>query len=214
MPDVCVRSSVAAVPASERTGDCEIQRVLHVARGMLGRHVERFEVVVVVLELGPFDDLVAHAREDGLDALAQQGQRMAVADRRRAAGQRDVDRARWADARRAARLDALVERRFDVSLSALASWPSRGPLLGGRGAERLQQRRDQPALPRQIFVAEGAEVGLRAGAGEILLELLAERLRGLGSDPTCRLRLARTVAGCGAALRLRSSRACANAAGS
>ena len=71
MPDVCVRSSVAGVPAAERTGDDEVQRVLHVARGMLRRHVERFEVVLVVFELGPLDDLEAHAREDGLDALAQ-----------------------------------------------------------------------------------------------------------------------------------------------
>ena len=59
----------------------EVQRVLHVARGMLGRHVERFEVVVVVFELGAFDDEEPEAREDGFDALAQDGQRMAVADR-------------------------------------------------------------------------------------------------------------------------------------
>ena len=82
MPEVCVRSSVAGEPAAERTGVGEIQRVLHVARGVLRRHVERFEVVVVVFELGPLDDEEAEAREDGLDALAQDGQRMAVADRR------------------------------------------------------------------------------------------------------------------------------------
>ena len=49
----------------------EVERVLHVARGMLRRHVERFEVVVVVFELGPLDDEEAEAGEDGLDLLAQ-----------------------------------------------------------------------------------------------------------------------------------------------
>ena len=62
MPEVCVRSSVAGEPAAERDRRREVERVLHVARGMLRRHVERFEVVVVVLELGPFDDEEAHAR--------------------------------------------------------------------------------------------------------------------------------------------------------
>ena len=61
----------------------EVQRVLHVARGMLRRHVERFEVVVVVLDLGPLEDLVAHAAEDRLDLLADERERMAVAERRR-----------------------------------------------------------------------------------------------------------------------------------
>ena len=64
------------------------------------------------------------------------------------------------------------------SLVALASWPSRGRSSAGAAASDLQQRRHEAALPRQIFVAEGAEVGLRAGAGEILLELLAERFEG------------------------------------
>ena len=36
MPDVCVRSSVAgAADRRTGTGDAQVQRVLHVARGML-----------------------------------------------------------------------------------------------------------------------------------------------------------------------------------
>src|SRR6185295_6737450 len=45
----------------------EVERVLHVARGMIGRHVERLEVVEVVLDLRAFENLVAHVREDVLD---------------------------------------------------------------------------------------------------------------------------------------------------
>ena len=40
----------------------EVERVLHVPRRMLGRHVERFEVVVVVLDLGPLEHLIAETR--------------------------------------------------------------------------------------------------------------------------------------------------------
>ena len=86
-----MRSSVAGVPAPERTGADEVQRVLHVARRMLRRHVERFEVVIVVFELGALDDEEPESREDGFDALAEDGERMAVADPRAASGQRDVD---------------------------------------------------------------------------------------------------------------------------
>ena len=81
MPEVCVRSSVAGDAGRGAHRRREVQRVLHVARGMLRRHVERFEVVVVVLELGAFDDEEAEAREDRFDALAQERQRMAMADR-------------------------------------------------------------------------------------------------------------------------------------
>ena len=54
----------------------EIERVLHVARRMVGRHVERFEVVVVVLDLGAFEHLIAETREDLLHLLADEAERM------------------------------------------------------------------------------------------------------------------------------------------
>ena len=63
----------------------QVERVLHVAGGMLGRHVERLEAVVVVLDLGPVVDLVAHGEEDVLHLLAHRRQRMA-ARRARAGG--------------------------------------------------------------------------------------------------------------------------------
>ena len=107
--EVCVRSSVggrsASVPARGRRFAGrgrrraararerlpQVERVLHVARGVVRRHVQGFEVVVVVLGLRPVEDLVALAREDRLEALSHHGQGMAAADARRAAGERDVD---------------------------------------------------------------------------------------------------------------------------
>jgi hypothetical protein len=60
--------------------------------GMLLRHVQRFEVVPVVFELGAVDDLVAHAEEDVFDALAHLRQRMPASEHGHAAGQRQFER--------------------------------------------------------------------------------------------------------------------------
>ena len=141
MPDVCVRRSVAG-GAPPRAGHRrrEVQRVLHVARGMLRRHVERFEVVVIVLELRPLDDQETHAEEDRLDALAQERQRMPVPEERRASRQRDVDRV----ARRAARgrlRQALGQRGVDVLLELVRVAAEGGTDVGRRRRDLFQQRR-------------------------------------------------------------------------
>ena len=70
-----MRSSVrtsSARPVSPGTGDAEIQRVLHVARRVIGRHVQRVEAVPLVLDLRAFDDREAHAREDGFHPIADE----------------------------------------------------------------------------------------------------------------------------------------------
>ena len=86
MPDVWVRSKrgVSARLAGRLRGQRvrEIQRVLHVPGGMLRRHVERLEVVVVVLRLRPLEDLEAEPCEDRLDLLPQRRQWMTVTQRR------------------------------------------------------------------------------------------------------------------------------------
>ena len=129
---MCVRSSVAGRPQARDLAG-EIERVLHVARRMLGRHVERFEVVVVVFDLGAFEHLIAQAREDRLDLLAHDRQRMAMADLRGAAGQGDVDRAD----RRFRRLErglALVELLLDFLFELVGALPSTGLSSGGAEA--------------------------------------------------------------------------------
>ena len=54
----------------------QVEGVLVVAGRVVGRDVERLEVVAVVLDLGPVRDRVAHAEEDLLDLAAYQGDRM------------------------------------------------------------------------------------------------------------------------------------------
>ena len=96
---------------------------------MLRRHVERFEVVVIVFDLGAFEDLVAEAREDLDHFIADQTERMTMPELRHAAGQRDVDRVGGTPRRRELRL-ALGDRGFDFFLE-----------LVGALAERLLQFR-------------------------------------------------------------------------
>ena len=91
----------------------EIQGVLHVARGMVGRHVQGFEVVVVVLDLGSLEDLVTHVGEDVFHLLPDAHQRVHAADRDRSAGEGHVYCASGRDRRLDSRA-LVVQRRFDL----------------------------------------------------------------------------------------------------
>ena len=125
---------------------------------MLGRHVERFEVVVVVFELVALDDEKPEAREDGFDALAEDGERMAVTDARPASRQRDVDRTcrvggwRW---RLAASLRARASMRILQLVDLLSELRT---VLRRRLSERLEHGGDEPAFAREVLVADGPEV--------------------------------------------------------
>ena len=123
-------------PADDRR--LQVERVLHVARGMIRRHVERFEVVEVVFDFRPFEDLVAHAREDVFDLLADAHQRVHAAERQLAAGQRHVDGAggRPAGAERRA---PLVERGLDLGLQLVDERADLAAELGRERAELLEQ---------------------------------------------------------------------------
>ena len=59
----------------------QVERVLHVARGVVRRHVQRLEVVEVVFDFRAFEDLVAHAGEDVFDLAADTHQGMDAAER-------------------------------------------------------------------------------------------------------------------------------------
>ena len=116
-------------------GTLEIERVLHVAGRMVGRHVERFEVVIVVFDFGAFENLVAHAREDVLDLLTHLHERMHAPERQPSAGQRHVHRA-GRHLRRLQFLRRVGERRFDLLLQRV---DERAELaLGLRRGQRAQ----------------------------------------------------------------------------
>jgi hypothetical protein len=147
----------------------QVERVLHVARGMLRRHVERFEVVVVVFELGPADHLIPHPRENRFDAVADDGERVTVTERQGAPRQGDVDGIRGRPVGRERRL-AGSELVLDERLQLVGELAERPPFLRSRGGDLLQQRGHRAALATEILVANGLEVALRRGACEIVEE--------------------------------------------
>ena len=81
------RRGVRAQQAAVR----EIERVVHRARRMMRREIQRLEVVPVVFDLGTVGEVEAEPREDLVDALERARDRMQAAALAVAAGQRDVD---------------------------------------------------------------------------------------------------------------------------
>ena len=206
----------------------EVERVLHVARRVIRRHVERLEVVVVVLGLGAFEHLEAHAREDRLDPFAQDGQRMPMAEGV-AARKRDVDGVGGGGASSALR----ASRRGAASISLLelvGEAAEQRPLVGRRRATCFISAVTGAALAAEISVANGLEIALRCDRGEHPGELLAKALddgrdgmimmrRLIDSVGSASLRQieaphqSRDQSGAGRAVPFACSARCANAAG-
>ena len=69
----------------------DVEGILHIARGVILRQVERLKVVVVRLDLRAFLHRKAHLQKDFLDAVQRDRERMQMSDLHRAAGQRDID---------------------------------------------------------------------------------------------------------------------------
>ena len=140
---------------------------------MLRRHVERFEVVPVVLGLGTVEDLVALPGEDAFDARAERRQRVRAANWRPTAGQRHVDRSR----RRARRLERgalLVQRRLDLALQLVGLFPEDRTLLGRCARDVLQKSGQGTAFATKISIAQRLEVGIRRRRRELASELRSE----------------------------------------
>ena len=123
----------------------EIERVVHRARGMIRRDVERFEVVEVVFDLGPGGHIEAGAPEQRLDAQARARDGMQRAPLFAAPRQRDVDAARQRAPARRARARAAARRASSATCSALLRFvdalAGRGPLGGGQRTERSSAAR-------------------------------------------------------------------------
>ena len=75
-----------------RTFCVQEERVLHVPCRVVGRKVERAEVVVVVLDLRAVRDGEPHGDEDLLDLVEDLGQRVPAAGEPGPSGEREVER--------------------------------------------------------------------------------------------------------------------------
>ncbi len=144
---------------------------------MLGRHVQGFEIVVVVFELGALDDEETHPAEDRFDALAQQRQGMAVAEGRQTPRQGHVDAAgRRPGFRRLG--EPVIELRLDRLLEIVGELAEQGPHVGGGRSERLQQARHTSTLPGEVPVADAPQRRFAGGGREIAFELGPEFVDG------------------------------------
>ena len=129
---------------------------------MLGRHVQRVEAVPLVLDFRSFDDGKTHAREDLFHAIADDGERVAMPEQRRAAWERDVNRvagrrvrARRCDVRGPARLDRLLQIVGEAADGFL--------LVRRRARDLLHPRRDDAVLAAEKPIAQRLGVAWRSG---------------------------------------------------
>jgi hypothetical protein len=139
--------------AVAQRGLVRVERVLHVARGVVGRDVQRFEVVPVELDLRPARDLVAEPREDAGDLLGRPGDGVAVPARDEPARrERHVD-GRALQLRLELRLlepaAGAVELLLDVRLDAVRDLADARAVLGGELAHAAQHRGELALLAEE-----------------------------------------------------------------
>ena len=135
----------------------EIEGVVHLARRVLRRDIERREIVEVVLDVGPFDDAEAHVGENRDQLIQHLADRVNGAVRLRAGRQRDIHpRGRKALVQggafhcRAARVEGIGEPALDL-VELGAGLLARVDIEPAEALHRLRERR---------FLAERRDAGL------------------------------------------------------
>jgi hypothetical protein len=168
-------------------GRAHEEGVLHVARGVIRREVQRLEVEPVELDLGPVPRAEAEALEHGLELADDARDRVERAARHRAAArQRQIELvppqlglALGGCDRGDARVDVRLPRGADLVEQAAA----RALLVGRELAEAAEERGELAALPEGARLDE-LELGeLLARLRELRVELGLEGLepeRGVG----------------------------------
>ncbi len=140
---------------------------------MAGRHVERVEEVVGVLDLVAVDDLVAETEEDVLDLAPDLREQVVVAARRCVAGKRDVERLlaeQPLEGRCAQGLLARVERRLERFAESVQRHPRLAIAHLAKGLLEL-------ALAAEVADARLLELVGAAGCSDRALRLGFESLR-------------------------------------
>src|SRR6188472_3350063 len=102
---------------------------------MPGRVVERGEVVVLELDLGPLDDPIAESGEDVLELPARRREQVQMARIEGVPGQGDVDRLLAQPDLELSRREvagALVDQRLERAACVVAQLAERGAMLLGQ----------------------------------------------------------------------------------
>ena len=178
------KQHAARPDAVAERGLLQVEGVLHVAGGVVGRDVERLEVVGVELDLGPARHRVAEPAEDGGDLLGGAGDGVAVAARPlRAPRERDIDGASPELRLERPRLEPrppLPEQPLDLVAHPVGDLTDLGAHLGDElphASEHLRQlallaQEADPEVLEGLVVDRGADG--TAGARRQRLELLDE----------------------------------------
>src|SRR2546426_8436962 len=141
---------------------------------MVARDVERLEVVVVGLDLGPLGDREAEAGEDRDDLVVDARQRMQRPPRRAAARQREAEPPTaplGLSLRLVGRGEPRVQQAFELALGLVRSRADERALIRRQRAERSQELR-QGALAAEHADAARFELGGRLRRGDRLSRLL------------------------------------------
>ncbi len=77
--------------SSQQVGAGDEKSILHVARRMVFGNIERFEVVIIVLDIGTAGDFETHAQKDLDDLVDHQRYRVAMATLQPRPRQGDID---------------------------------------------------------------------------------------------------------------------------
>ena len=136
----------------------QIEGVLLLPRRMLGRDVERGEIVEIVLDVGPFGDGEAHLAEDRDELVDGLADRMDAALGLGPHRQRDVDPLAGEPRARAPRRRAAPAAASSAaSISSLSTLSARAALAARLGRERAQALHQ---LGDAALLAEGGDAHL------------------------------------------------------
>ncbi len=174
----------AGVRAQQQLTALDVEGVVHRARRMVLRRVQRGEVEPVVLDLGTVGDVEAHRAEDRLDALHRARDRVQAAGAALAAGQRDVQRLGLellVEFRVRQRLAARGQRGLDALLELVDLRAAGLLLLDGQAGHALHQLGDLAGLAQEAGLGVLQVSGSRGGgeiAGGLLQQLIEVVHRG------------------------------------
>ena len=149
------------------------ERVRLGPRGVVVRRVERGEVVVLELDLGPLGDAEAEPHEDVLDLALDLRQQVRGASRHGIARQRHVDRRGLQRSVELARLEALAQRGvqpLELAAHAVQLLAARSAQLGRQRAELAQRQRQRARAAQRLDACVFELVG-RGGPFELLAPL-------------------------------------------
>src|SRR6185312_13477307 len=160
---------------AQQASVAEVEGVVHGARRMMRREIQRLEIVPVILDLRAVGTLVTQPREDRRDALQRASDRVDAAAFAVAPGQADVELLRSQSALELGLFQHLLARGQCIGetlLDPVHLGTARLALVRRQCAERLQRRGDDAALAQQAH-AQRVERLQRVGLVDF-----GQRLRG------------------------------------